>query len=294
MSLPVVQALIQTEPLGVVVGVVAGLLPYLLVIGAFAFLYLFIPNTPVRLRAALAGGAVGGLLWQSAGWVFATFVAASTSYTAIYSSFAIIILFMIWLYVSWLVLLVGAAIAFYVQHPQSLRPATAGTISNRMREQLAVAVAALIGERFRSGLPPLTRAQLAQAIRAPEHVLDPVLVAMRHARLLLCTRDQPTAWVPARDIASITLDELMHAVRAAGETRHFDGAGFVLPPQAQRAFERMEGAIADALRGNTMASLAEGSGHAARATPDDVQHDAAHESAQRAPHELSKPTTGHP
>ena len=293
MSLSAVQALIQTEPLGVVVGIVAGLLPYLLVIGAFAFLYLFMPNTPVRLKAALAGGAVGGLLWQSAGWVFATFVAGSTRYTAIYSSFAIIILFMIWLYVSWLVLLVGAAIAFYVQHPQSLRLATVGpTISNRMREQLAVAAAALISERFRSRLPPLTRSQLAQAIRAPEHMLDPVLAAMRHARLLLCTRDQPPAWVPARDIASITLDELMHAVRAAGETRHFDGAGFVLPPQAQSAFERMEDAIADALRGNTMASLAEGPRHAARATRADVQHEATHEPAQRAPQE-SKPTTGH-
>ena len=177
-----------------------------------------------------------------------------------------------------------------------------------MREQLAVAAAALIGERFRHGLPPLTRSQLAQAIHAPEHMLDPVLEAMRHARLLLCTRDQPPAWVPARDIASITLDELMYAVRAAGEARHFDGAGFVLAPQAQSAFERMEGAIADALRGSTMASLAEGpaqgpddvsneptdSGrrHAARATPDDVRDEAAHEPAQRALHELSKPTKG--
>jgi len=102
MGLSAVKALIQTEPLGAMVGVVAGLLPYLLVIGAFAFLYLFIPNTTVRLKAALAGGAVGGLLWQSAGWVFATFVAGSTSYTAIYASFAVIILSMIWLYVSWL------------------------------------------------------------------------------------------------------------------------------------------------------------------------------------------------
>ena len=277
MTMPVVKALIETEPMGVVVGIVAGLVPYLLVIGAFAFLYLFIPNTRVEWHAALAGGMVGGLLWQSAGWVFATFVAGSTSYTAIYSGFAIIILFMIWLYVSWLVLLIGAAVAFYVQHPQSLRLAAVGpSISNRMREQLALAAAALIGERFRNGLPPLTRSQLAQAIRAPEHMLDPVLGALRHAGLLLCTSNQPPAWVPGRDIASITLDELMRAVRAAGETRQFEGAGFLLPPPAQSAFERMEGAIADALRDNTMASLAERPAQA---------HDAAQE--------LPKPTTGH-
>jgi len=60
------------------------------------------------------------VLWQTAGWAFAAFVVSSTHYAAIYSSFAILVLFLIWLYVSWLVLLVGAALAFYLQHPEYL------------------------------------------------------------------------------------------------------------------------------------------------------------------------------
>ena len=89
-------------------------------IAAFTFVYLFIPNARVRVGPALVGGAVGGIAWQTAGWVFAVFVASSTRYAAIYSSFAILVLFMIWLYVSWLVLLFGASVAFYAQHPEYL------------------------------------------------------------------------------------------------------------------------------------------------------------------------------
>ena len=120
------QAVIQTEPLGAAVGVVAGLVPYLLVIGAFTFLYLFMPNTPVRLKAALAGGAVGGLLGRAPAGSSRRSSPARPATPPSIPSFAIIILFMIWLYVSWLVLLVGAATAFYVQHPQSLRLAASG------------------------------------------------------------------------------------------------------------------------------------------------------------------------
>ncbi|MGD8828400.1 MAG: YhjD/YihY/BrkB family envelope integrity protein, partial [Gammaproteobacteria bacterium] len=61
----------------------ADFLPYLLVIGAFTFINLFIPNTRVRFTAALAGGVAAGVAWQSTGWLFARFVASSTRYTAI-------------------------------------------------------------------------------------------------------------------------------------------------------------------------------------------------------------------
>lgn len=62
---------------------------------------------------------VGGIAWQTAGWLFAVFVASSSKYAAIYSSFAILVLFMIWLYVSWLVLLFGASLAFSPSTPST-------------------------------------------------------------------------------------------------------------------------------------------------------------------------------
>ena len=68
--------------------------PYFMVAAAFAFIYLFIPNTRVRFVPALMGGVVGGVLWQTAGWAFAAFVAESSNYEKIYASFAVLLLFM--------------------------------------------------------------------------------------------------------------------------------------------------------------------------------------------------------
>ncbi|MGH8801561.1 MAG: YihY/virulence factor BrkB family protein [Casimicrobiaceae bacterium] len=112
MSSGIAKEVLAFAPLGRFVFAAGKLAPYALVIGAFTFVYLFVPNTRVRFLPALVAGTVGGVMWQSAGWVFAAFVVSSARYSAIYSSFAILILFLIWLYLSWLVLLIGAAVSF--------------------------------------------------------------------------------------------------------------------------------------------------------------------------------------
>src|SRR5690606_2920310 len=115
------------------------ILPYLIVIGAFTFVYIFVPNADVRLVPALIGGVVAGLAWQTTGWVFTTFVAGSAKYVAIYSSFAIVLTFMIWLYLNWLILLIGAQVAFYVQNPNFVeKSADRLGLSSHLREVLAL------------------------------------------------------------------------------------------------------------------------------------------------------------
>ena len=84
-----------------------------------SFMYGVMPNTRVRPEAALVGGAVAALLWQLAGTAFAAFVAGSTRYTAIYSGFAALVVFLIWLYVAWLIVLIGGQVAYFHQHPTS-------------------------------------------------------------------------------------------------------------------------------------------------------------------------------
>ena len=73
-----VQTLVSIEPLGTLILGVAKLMPYALVIGAFTFFYAFVPNTRVRFLPAFVAGTIGGILWQSAGWGFALFVASSS------------------------------------------------------------------------------------------------------------------------------------------------------------------------------------------------------------------------
>ncbi len=120
MNNSVVEALSAMVLVGDAIEIAGRLVPYLMIVGAFTFIYIFMPNTKVKFRSALTGGIVAGVLWNTAGWVFASFIVASTTYTVIYSTFATLIMFMIWLYLGWLILLVGASIAFYDQHPEHI------------------------------------------------------------------------------------------------------------------------------------------------------------------------------
>lgn len=93
-------------------------LPYLFIIAAASITYFIIPNTKVKIISALIGGIIIGVLWEILGWIFASFVVTSANYQAIYSGFAITILFLVWLQISWLILLTGANITFYLQNPE--------------------------------------------------------------------------------------------------------------------------------------------------------------------------------
>jgi len=112
----IVQRVLSMEPLGTLLLFAGKLIPYLFVFLVFTFIYIIIPNTKVKFKSALIGGAIAGIAWQTTGWIFAFSVAKSTRYAAIYSSLAMLILFMIWLYVNWLIMLIGAQIAYCHQN----------------------------------------------------------------------------------------------------------------------------------------------------------------------------------
>lgn len=214
--------LLQVSALNQTAKIIGEFTPYLLVIAAFTFIYLLLPNARVRLGPALIGGMVGGIVWQTAGWLFATFVASSGQYAAIYSSFAILVLFMIWLYVSWLVLLFGASVAFYVQHPEYLYlGAGEPRLSNRVRERLALSAMHLASARFLAGEPAPSQDDFTRLMGVPVHVLAVVLEALQEDGLLLTSGEEPTLYLPARDPSTITVAQVMAAIRHAGEARFF-------------------------------------------------------------------------
>ena len=84
-------------------------------------MYAFIPNTHVDFRPALIGGVTAGIIWALVGQVFSAFIVYSSHMIAVYTGFAIVLTTLIWIYVSWLILLIGAQLAFYVQFPHYLR-----------------------------------------------------------------------------------------------------------------------------------------------------------------------------
>jgi len=241
-----VQQILAFEPLGQLIAFGSRLVPYVLVVLAFTFAYVFLPNVRVRPVPAFVGGLAGGVLWQSAGWAFAGFVAGSNRYEAIYAGFAVLVFFLIWLYVSWLILLIGASVAFYLQNPQYVVPqAGEPRLSNRMRERLALLVMMRIAGRYLSASAPLGRDELSSGLQVPVHAVDVVLDALREGGLIAETSDPPCAYLPARDPASVSVAHLLSVVRAAGEK------GFMRPEalQGPAALEHLIAQVDDASRG---------------------------------------------
>ena len=175
----VVREFTAIQPIGTVIEVGARLVPYLLISAAFSFVYGFIPNTRVNARSALVGGLVAGLLWNVLGWAFASFVASSANYAAIYSTFATLILFMIWLYLGWLIMLVGGAISFYHQHPEYIAtPRGRLRLGARYKEKLALSVARAVAESFYRGAGPQSGDDLVRRLSATGEAVEIVIEAL--------------------------------------------------------------------------------------------------------------------
>ncbi len=250
------QALAEVEPFGSLLNVTTRLLPYLMIIAAFTFLYVFIPNTRVRLRSAFAGALVAGILWQTVGWAFTAFIVNATKYTAIYSAFASLIMFMIWLYLGWMILLVGASIAFYHQYPEYLlAEQRQPRLSGRLRERLALEACARVARAYHRGDAPPTATGLARALVVPRFTLQQLLDELEDAGILRRVADERVAYVPGREPGTLALADILAAVRGAGETRRPAEA----PPdrRADAAADAVEQAVHAALDGRSLADLLE-------------------------------------
>lgn len=247
MNHAVVKEMLTVAPLGGLYYAFGKLLPWLLVSGAFTVTYLIIPNTRVRVSSALVGGTVAGLLWQIASWGFTAFVVGSTKYTAIYSSFAIVILFLIWLFISWLVLLLGASIVFYHQNPAATHPASRA-LGPRSRVALALDIMRRVGLAHLGETPLCTQQAIATALQlAPEQMADIVGQLMQHG-LLLNSDEDPPHLLPARDTQAIVLKEIIDAV---------SGSALIpgIPPQTQAVMQQLDASLEQELTGQTLRDL---------------------------------------
>lgn len=200
------------RPVGEVLLLWGRAVPYLLVCAAFTFVYWFMPNTRVRVLAAAVGGVIGGCLWAAMGVLFAHFVVTWTQTLTIYATFAIAIMALLWLYLCWLTLLIGAQVSFYVQHPAYLRIGyRALSVGSRQREQMALTVMLLVATAFRLGAPRPTVESAARAMGMPTVALTPVLACLEAAGLL--TRSKRDDLLPNRDPAQVLLRDILAAVR---------------------------------------------------------------------------------
>lgn len=259
LAAPWVQDAVRLPGVGPVVALGGKLVPYLLVVAAFTFSYYYIPNTRVRPRSALFGGCVAGALWVVAGWLFASMVVGASKYALVYSSFAILVLFMMWLHIGWLILLVGASVSFYHQHPEHLGLLVGDVrTSNRSRERIGLGACCLVADRYRRGEPAPGAAEIARRMRVPLPPVEGLLRELARGGILVATRAEPPGWVPARDLHALGLREVLAALRAAHESRHLARDRIEGHPAADALLDAIGGRVGALLGQHSLADLLDG------------------------------------
>ncbi|NCF23569.1 MAG: YihY family inner membrane protein [Gammaproteobacteria bacterium] len=213
----IVQYLLENQIVGSLFVATSKLTPYFLVAAVFAFLYWFMPNTRVSFLPAIVGGLAGGFIWASMVIIFTTFVATAAARQAVYASFAIAIVTLIWLYLNWLILLIGAQLAFYVQNPAYLKIGRQDPrLSNSVRERLALNIMLLVGRTFRDPAASLPIQALSDSLQIPSLALAPVLEDLESRGLI--TANEKGELLPAREMARIQVRDILEVIRSEGET----------------------------------------------------------------------------
>lgn len=196
------------------------LLPYCIVWILFTFIYIFIPNTKVRFTSALVAGIVAGSIYQLVQWGYIAFQVGVARYNAIYGSFAALPLFLVWLQMSWLVVLFGAEISFSLQNvdtyefePDCLR------VSMSFKKLLSLGITHLLVKNFSEGKPPLTATMITHALEVPIRLVRQVLFELTESGIVsaVVTEDgENPAYQPGRDSDSLTIQYVIDTLEKRG------------------------------------------------------------------------------
>lgn len=225
------------------------LVPYILFTLAFAAIYLFIPNTRVRLMPALIAGAFTAVLWKALGWGFGVFVQQSGNVAAIYSAFAALVLLMIWLYIAWLVVLLGASVAYYLQNPASQRLAHRSLVlSPQQQRQLCLLLVAEISRRFYAQKPIIAGA-MAQTLSLPVLAVSQALEKLVAAGIVHVDGE---GYLPARPFDELLVAQALEVIDKAAPVNTFH---LRLPAGLRDIEDKSAKAVADALGGVTIKEL---------------------------------------
>ncbi len=259
MSSSAVQNIAVVIPYGLdLVLLITKLLPYAMIIAAFTFIYLYIPNTKVRLYAGFTGALVSGVLWHTVGMACARFAVSSAKYDAIYSGFAIMILLLIWLYLCWLILLIGSNVSYYVQHPTRAQIVRGQfQLNNREKEQLALTIMLLVCMNHVRGRQAWSTDELTLRLGVTGEAIDYVLDQMEKLRLVAALAGEPTRFVPGRDPETISVAEFFGLLRRAEKSlRIEEGREASAESEAAIALSRVDSALDELWREQSLKDLA--------------------------------------
>jgi membrane protein len=256
-SQSLVKWLVENSYAGDILLYLLQLIPYMITWVALVFLYIFIPNTAVRIRPAIVGGVLAGTCWELAQWGYIHFQVGVAKYNAIYGTLAVLPIFMVWIYTSWMIVLFGAEMVHAIQNIKVFRrELRAPAINFRLRELLALAILQDVVTAFVKGTENWTAKRLEDELELPARVLAELLDELVAGGLLLTTTGDPPAYQPAREPDQVMLSDVLNILRDFGgswQPQRLTGD----EERLQKIIAEIDAAAAGALAGMTMRDLAE-------------------------------------
>lgn len=204
--------------LGEVLDVTLRLAPLFALWASFTFLYYAMPNARTKFSSAALGGLVAGLLWQAALLLHIQFQVGVAGYSAIYAGFAAVPIFLVWVNVSWVIVLLGAELCFahqsepsYAEAPSAKPADPAVAITAGLRAVVRIATS------FAAARPPQTSSAIAEELALPEPAVVHSLSQLARAGILaLAEHDGEPCWMLARDPSTVRVKDVLDALRRSG------------------------------------------------------------------------------
>ncbi len=195
-------------------------LPYCAVWVLFTFLYIFMPNTKVKFRSALVAGIVGGSIYQIVQGLYIAFQIGVAKSNAIYGSFAALPLFLVWLQLSWLIILFGAEISFAHQNVDTyeLEP-DCRNVSRYLKKLFALQITYTLVKNFEHGIKPATANQLSHTLEIPIRLVREILYELTGSRIVAETKteeERESGYQPACPTDRLTIQYVIDALENKG------------------------------------------------------------------------------
>ena len=185
---------------------------------AFGFVYIFLPNTRVKVPCAVAGGLLAGLLWEVSKWGYVRFQVGVAKYSALYGTLSALPIFLVWIYLSWVTLLLGAEVTFCLQNYYRLsREFLHVDLSVKDRESIGVWMTARVVESFVNGTPRWNVARFSDALHVRDSVTRSVLAPLVAKGMLATLAGEDGDIMPGRDPASVRVSDVLRAIHEAGD-----------------------------------------------------------------------------
>jgi len=196
------------------------LLPYCVIWILFSFIYIFMPNTKVKFKSAILAGIVAGSIYQIVQWLYVNFQIGMAKYNAIYGSFAALPLFLMWVQISWLVVLLGAEISFAHQNVETYEfEHDCLRISYSFKRLLTLRIAQVLVKNFASGERPLSADNISSMLEIPVRLVNQILYELSEAGIVLEAKEEDnkdTLYMPARDIENFTVKSVIDSLEGHG------------------------------------------------------------------------------